>query len=251
MKNQILNATCHINIYIYVYIWVCVSVCNEGVCILKWLLVSSSIVNSSGILYFDQWSWIHVATDWPIGLQAATATAHSISISIASPINFTITLSFGFNIADYGLLMHSCWTPATIRACPQRRRRRALWSMSLMVSGLPVSNSFILFFSLSFFPTLLHLLSFSLFVQSIDESPAAMQKSGGNGSCLRSSVNFGLVLALAASAVVRWMRWLLGSGNLSLVHINCDVRQSISSSFRQQQQQQQLQQLQQDPKTSW
>lgn len=89
-----------------------------------------------------------------------------------------------------------------------------------------------------------------------DESPAAMQKSGGNGSCLRSSLNFSLVLALAASAVVRWMRWLLGSGNLSLVHINCDVRQSITSSFRQQQQwrqqqqQQQLQQLQQDPKAS-
>ncbi|KAM8716878.1 hypothetical protein ACLKA7_003707 [Drosophila subpalustris] len=34
-----------------------------------------------------------------------------------------------------------------------------------------------------------------------DESPAAMQKSGGNGSCLRSSINFGVVLALAASAV--------------------------------------------------
>ncbi|KAH8419256.1 hypothetical protein KR222_000343, partial [Zaprionus bogoriensis] len=75
-----------------------------------------------------------------------------------------------------------------------------------------------------------------------DESPAAMQKSGGNGSCLRSSLNFGLVLALAASAVVRWRwmalaGWLLGGTPCSSgtryslsVHINYDVRQSISNS---------------------
>ncbi|XP_034101522.1 uncharacterized protein LOC117566145 [Drosophila albomicans] len=80
-----------------------------------------------------------------------------------------------------------------------------------------------------------------------DESPAAMQKSGANGSCLkrRGSLNFSLVLALVASAVVRWMRWLLGSGNLSLVHINCDVRQSISRPTQQQQHREQQREKQQ------
>lgn len=86
-----------------------------------------------------------------------------------------------------------------------------------------------------------------------DESPAAMQKSGAHGSCLSSSssIHFSLILALAASAVVRWhwrwMGWLPGSGTLSLVHINYGGRQSISNSTprRQPQPQLQLQHLQQ------
>ncbi|ALC38701.1 dpr2 [Drosophila busckii] len=77
-----------------------------------------------------------------------------------------------------------------------------------------------------------------------DESPAAMQKSDANGSCLRRSssiLNSSLVLMLVASAVVRW---LLARGsdsdsrsshsNLYLVHINYD---DIDASPGQQQQQ--------------
>ncbi|TDG46456.1 hypothetical protein AWZ03_007112 [Drosophila navojoa] len=82
-----------------------------------------------------------------------------------------------------------------------------------------------------------------------DESPAAMQKSGGNGSCLRSSLNFNLALALAVSAVVRWLRWLLGTHStplpFSLVHINYETRQQHRRQQQQQQQQQPQLQLQQ------
>ncbi|EDW04235.1 GH11687 [Drosophila grimshawi] len=78
-----------------------------------------------------------------------------------------------------------------------------------------------------------------------DESPAAMQKSGANGSCLRTSLNFNLVLALVASAVVRWLRWLLGSASLSLVHINYDFSQSQSTNSSRLQRQQLHQQQQQ------
>lgn len=99
-----------------------------------------------------------------------------------------------------------------------------MWSMSLMVSGRhgPGQAFFII-------------LHFAFCIFS-DESPAAMQKSGGNGSCLRNSLNFNLVLALAASAVVRWLCWLLGNASFSLVHINYDVRLSIGNGYSRQEQ---------------
>lgn len=159
--------------------------------------------------------------------------------------------------------MRSCWIRATIRACRPRLRRPALWSMSLMVSagcrratgrggGLLQHVSCIFSHLVLTLPT--HLVfSFPPSLSHADESPAAMQKSGASGSCLRSSsLNFSLILALAASAVVRWpwrwMGWLLGSGTLSLVHINYGGRQSISNTTprrRHQQPQPQPQQLQQ------
>lgn len=162
--------------------------------------------------------------------------------------------------------MRSCWIRATIRACRPRLRRPALWSMSLMVSagcrratgGCLLQHVSCIFSHLVLtLPT--HLVfSSSPSLSHADESPAAMQKSGASGSCLRSSsLNFSLILALAVSAVVRWpwrwMGWLLGSGTLSLVHINYGGRQSISNTTPrrrhqqpqpqpQPQQQQQLQQ---------
>lgn len=151
-------------------------------------------------------------------------------------------LNFRFNrFPDCELPMPSCWTRATTRACRRQPRRPALWSMSLTVSGRHSTfNPSCIF---------LQFLQFSSSSIFSDESPAAMQKSGGNGSCLRSSLNFNLALALAVSAVVRWLRWLLGTNSSplssSLVHINYESRRHTQQQQQQRRHEQPQHQLQQ------
>lgn len=87
---------------------------------------------------FDQWSWIHVAADWP----------HVECCWMRCGLVFA--LSFRFNrFSGCGLPMPSCWTRATTRACRRQPRRPALWSMSLMVSGGHSTCNLLAFSSIS------------------------------------------------------------------------------------------------------